>query len=492
MTQLTLRISNSSKAYYLRLAQAIVSSIKSGQVLADEKLPSTRALAEQLQVNRHTIMRSYAELVAHGWVVNIERSHYRVSSPLPIDQSLNLSAINTPTAQQFNWQVNRKLVETNFIKSTAHFQYNFAGGRPDTRLFPFAEYRSHLNDALKRPNLKALNYGDNQGDPTLIRQGLKFLRRSRGLQNKQLIITNGSQEALYIVAQLLLTANDKVAVESLGYPPAWQAFQAAGAQLIAVEQDQQGIKPAHLRDLARQSLIKCIYLTPLHQYPTTVTLSPSRRAEIYQIALQYQLFIIEDDYDHEFHYKCQPLPPMAASDPANIVIYLSSFSKIMFPAARAGMLVVPRPLLKPLINLRTTINHKPPVLLQEALARWMESEGFDRHIRRCNKTYLQRFKNALLQLELAKQQGVYLQCKEPDGGMALWINTQINTQQLATELALQSVYIQHQAEFVLPQSTAQISYFRLGCAGQTIEEFNFGFKLIVKQLLKLQDNGIRG
>ena len=285
---------------------------------------------------------------------------------------------------------------------------------------------------------------------------------------------------------MLLSSGDKVAVETLGYPPARQAFQAAGASLVEVIQDQAGICTKHLRHLARSQQLKCIFLTPLNQYPTTVTLSASRREEIYQLALDYNLFIIEDDYEHEFHYRSQPIPTIAATDPANLVIYLTSFSKIMFPAARAGMLAVPAALLQPLVNFRTTINHKPPMLLQDALARWMASGGFERHIRRCTKAYQQRYKNALLQLRRANQLGAQMHCQTPDGGMALWVQTRVDCELLAAQLAQQSIYIQHQGEFSSATSSEVSRHIRLGFAGQSIEKFNLGFNKIIYLVLRLQ------
>jgi GntR family transcriptional regulator/MocR family aminotransferase len=502
MNLLTLQLDTSKKPFYLRLTQAIINSIKDKQILAGEKLPTARALATHLNVNRHTIMRGYAELIAQGWVENFERSHYRVSAQLPIiinklPESLNTAKqpFNTSIKnEQFPWQIRKNIPDSNFIKSTGHFKYSFAGGKPDMTLFPFDEYRSHINDALKRPKDASLHYGDNQGDPKLIEQGLVYLRRTRNLINKELIITNGSQEALYLISQLLLHPGDKVAVEALGYPPAWQAFQTAGAQLISIEQDEKGISIDCLKEMASKHQLKCIYLTPLHQYPTTVTLTPARRADIYEIARQYQLFIIEDDYDHEYHYTSQPIAPIAANDPDSLVIYLSSFSKIMFPGARAGMLAVPPAILKPLVNFRTTVNHKPAIILQDALARWISSGGFERHIRRSTKAYLLRYKNALSQLQQARDQGAQMHCLIPDGGMALWVKTQVNTQQLAKALAAKSIYIQHQQEFCIESQSILsdvrgslcLNHFRLGFAGQPIEHFNTGFNVIVNLVLELQ------
>ncbi|MCJ8298467.1 MAG: winged helix-turn-helix domain-containing protein, partial [Pseudomonadales bacterium] len=137
MKQLNLEISTASKPYYLRLAQALEQSIKSGQVKTGEKLPSARSLAEQLQVNRHTVMRSYCELVAQGWVENLQRSHYRVSQVLPIERSRKIRKNQSGTIKSFQCSLQKQPSETHFTTSSAHIQYNFSGGKPDTDLFPF-------------------------------------------------------------------------------------------------------------------------------------------------------------------------------------------------------------------------------------------------------------------------------------------------------------------------------------------------------------------
>lgn len=486
MRQLTLDICPSNSPYYLRLAQAIKQCISSSQVTPGERLPTARALAHQLNINRHTVMRSYAELIAQGWVENKVRSHYAVSTHLPVEGSHLKASLEHTTEEAFDWQLKNVAAPSNFIKSTACYQYSFAGGQPDTALFPFDEYKNHINDALKRVRPEALHYGENQGDPHLVEQISIYLRRTRAIQNKEIMMTNGSQEALYLISQLLLTAKDTIAIENLGYPPAWQAFKSTGATLLSIQQDAMGICIEDLEQQLKKQKIKCLYLTPLHQYPSTVTLPLARRLKIYALAKQYNFFIIEDDYDHEFHYRCQPLAPLAANDPSQLIIYLSSFSKIMFPAARAGVLAAPASLLPHLIQLRTTINHKPAMLLQDALARWIASGGFERHIRRCTKTYAQRLENAHFQIEQALHQGIALDCNIPDGGMALWIETGVDSELLAQHLKERNIYLQHEAEFTHVQNISTPTHIRLGFASQSIDKFNQGFAIILEVISHLK------
>ena len=325
MKVLNLTIEGLSKKLYLNIANAIKTSIKSGNVKPLEKLPSARLLAEQLDVNRHTIMAAYNELIAQGWVETRERRGYTVASTLPIYGAITNKELTKPLSTQHKWRI-IKPNEAKAQRPASHYSYNFAGGNPDINIFPFNEFRGYINDALNRPAIKDLNYGDNAGFPPFIQEVATYLRRVRSITDKEIIVVNGTQEALYLIAQILLKKGDKVAVESLGYRPAWKAFENSGATLIGIKQTSQGIDVKHLEQMFKANEIRLLYLTPLHQYPTTTTLPVAERIKVYRLAQHYNIPIIEDDYDHEFHYDSQPLAPMAANDPSGLVIYLSSFS----------------------------------------------------------------------------------------------------------------------------------------------------------------------
>ena len=326
MKKLNLNLDNSTKKIYLKIANAIRCSIEEGLVLNQEKLPSARMLAEQLVVNRHTVMAAYNELVAQGWVETKPRQGYRVAENLPIYDSINLAQSKQQPVAKHTWRL-AKANPTETSLAASRYRFNFAGGNPDIDLFPFNEFKGFMSDALNRPDTKELNYGDNNGFSPFIKEVSTYLRRVRSINNKEIIVVNGTQEALYILSQVLIKSGDKVAVESLGYQPAWGAFENAGAQLIGVKQTEQGIDVNHLEVLIKQHKIRLLYLTPLHQYPTTTTLAVSKRKQIYQLAQQHNIAIIEDDYDHEFHYNSQPLAPMAANDPAALVITCRAFLK---------------------------------------------------------------------------------------------------------------------------------------------------------------------
>lgn len=482
MKTLNLILDKSTKKLYLKIAQAIRCSIEKGNVTPREKLPSARMLATQLSVNRHTVMAAYNELVAQGWVETKPRQGYRVADTLPIYCSTNTNQQPPKRVPQHQWRLAK---ENDAISALAasQYQFNFAGGTPDIDLFPFKEFRGFMSDALNRPNINELNYGDNNGFAPFIKEVSTYLRRVRSINNKEIIVVNGTQEALYILSQVLIKRGDKVAVESLGYQPAWRAFENAGAQLIAVKQTNHGIDVEHFEQLIQTNSIRLLYLTPLHQYPTTTTLAMSKRKKIYLLAQQNNIAIIEDDYDHEFHYNSQPLAPMAANDPSNLVIYLASFSKIMFPGIRLGIIAVDRSLSQHLVNYRSLVNHKVNIPLQDALARWMKEGGFERHLRKSTRRYQKRRQCMVDMLNEFIDEGMNISFSVPAGGMALWVNVGGNAQRIAQLAQQQGIFLLAENAFHLDKKRDQDKYIRLGFAGQDEQKIREGL-LLLKTLLK--------
>lgn len=472
----SLHHANKKHPKYIQLAEVIRNAIVEGQLRSGDILPSVKLLSDNLQLNRHTVMRAFAELIAEGWVISQERMGYKVADFLPIETSLLHQKLSGVDENTFNYRL-VKSVSHQSEDSPSHYQYNFSGGEPDTQAFPFKEFRSYMSDVLSRPDLSQLSYGETAGTEDLLFEVESYLRKSRGVTNKDIIITNGSQEALYIISQLLLQAGDKVAVEALGYAPAMSVFASVGAELISVKQDQEGIDPEDLKCQIVKGDIRLIYLTPLHQYPTTVTLSVGRRAAIYKLAYEHNIPIIEDDYDHEFHYRCQPLAPMAAQDPKQLVIYISTFSKIMFPGARLGFMAINSTLAQSVKAYRKLICHKSNVLMQSALSRWMKSGGFTRHLRRTTRTNLKRRDHAIL---LLKQLDIF-DFVIPDGGMALWLkikSAKVSAKVLAEKAKQYDIYIQHEEEFRINKTMNTDKFIRIGFAGMNEDKFAQGIKIL--------------
>lgn len=484
MSLLVLPLDDAIQPRFLQIAMAIKQIIVSGQLQPGDMLPSTRTLAKQINSHRHTVMSAYQELIAQGWLTSTQRKAYQVNQDLPIETSQKTTQIVDQSVPTFQWSLSPRVpskitLDTHDLRPAHEFHYNFAGGQADLSLFPFNTFKTYLNNTLVRPELSALHYGNLAGTSLFIEQVTAYLRKTRAILNKEIIAVNGSQEALYLLSQVLLTPGDYVAVESLGYQPAWQAFRAAGAKLAPIKQHQYGIDIEALTALVERQHIKLIYLTPLHQYPTTITLPVAERMAIYQLAVKHNIAIIEDDYDHEFHYDSQPLSPMASDDAQGLVIYLATFSKIMFPGARLGFMAIDQTLAPALLHYRQLMNHKPNALMQQAVGKWMLAGDFERHLRKMTKIYHQRRDHLVSLIYTYNDQSLNpIDFIIPAGGMALWLNVGNRAEALEKYCHQNDIYLLSETHFQLTPQAHLNQHVRIGFAGMSEETLRMGLKRI--------------
>ncbi|OHU84302.1 MULTISPECIES: PLP-dependent aminotransferase family protein [Pseudoalteromonas] len=475
---------HNNEAIYLQLAGALREAIKAGKLVTGTKLSSARAMAPAYQLNRHTVMNALQLLVAEGWLEAKEKSGYFVTHTLPIDSSAQHKKQPKYVPKQL---VFAQPMNDPVTAELAQYKYNFAGGLPDIEKFPFIEFKRAMSNVCQRVDAKKLHYGAVGGENELKLQVQVYLQSARNLRTEDLVICNGSQEALFLTARVFISPGDYVACETLGYPPARKAFSACGARIIDIHQDEQGLCVADLETQLQRYSIKLLYLTPLHQYPTTVTLSPTRRLQIYQLCYQYGGVIIEDDYDHEFHYRCQPLQPMASDDPAGIVIYISTFSKIMFAGARVGYICARKQILEQIRSHKQLINHKNDVLTQLSVAQWMQTGQFERHLKRMTKLYKSRSEAMAGELAHYQKVGLPLRFIYPDGGMAMWVDCGVNVLGVKALAGKHGIYLQTQDEFYyansersLQPSATAITHIRLGFAGQNTAHMSQGLQQLMQ------------
>ena len=485
MQPLVIEFDESEPAKYLQLASALRNAIMQGKLAPGVKLSSARVMANTYQLNRHTVMNALQLLVAEGWLESQQRSGYRITKSLPIQSSVCTSS--TPILKAKPYQFAKTLTVPAAGMDLTAYKYNFAGGLPDLVRFPQKEFKRSVSHVCNHLDINQLHYGQVSGNEQLKIHICDYLYKARNLNVNDVLICNGSQEALFLIAKAFIKKDDFVAVETLGYPPARHAFAACGAQLIDIKQDEDGLCVDDLKTQLECYPVKMLYLTPLHQYPTTVTLSPTRRLQIYQLCYAHNVMIVEDDYDHEFHYRCQPLQPMAADDPAGIVIYLSTFSKIMFSAARIGYICAAPEVLVQLTAWKQLMNHKNDIVMQLAVAHWMKEGGFERHLKRMTKLYKQRYEAMDDYLTQLQSSGYPIEYIKPDGGMAMWVNLNKDTRHLKMPLAKQDVYLQTEAEFYFANSIRRLnpvncSYVRLGFAGQSSDSMQQGLDIIINQV----------
>lgn len=467
-----------ARALYLRIADAIRQAILDGRARPGEYLPSSRALGDSLRAHRQTVMDALGELVAEGWLVAEPRRGYRVSTSLP-DRFTHASPPQAPVrpdSHAMRWNIVRDF-RLSASLPTPRIRHSFRS-HPDLRLFPFDEFRSCIAESLRRSPARCFGYGDPAGHAALVNELESYLRRVRALTGRRLVVTNGSQDALFLAAQVLVAPGDVVAMETPGYPSAEAAFRCAGATIARVRVDGEGVDPSAFEAAAKKQRLRLLYLTPLHQFPTTVTLSVSRRFEIYEVAARHGVGIIEDDYDHEFHYKSQPLAPLASHDPAGLVIYASSFSKVLFPSARIGVLAVPEALYEPLRGLRRVATNQSDFLMQDALARWMRSGGFERHLRKMRRVYEERRDVMSDLLAAEKERGRDLRWTRPDGGMAMWVRFPTDAARLSVEATRLGVHAPTANEFAGARSRS--NFLRLGFSMQTPTELKSGVALLMQ------------
>ncbi|HYO81405.1 MAG TPA: PLP-dependent aminotransferase family protein, partial [Bryobacteraceae bacterium] len=298
----------------------------------------------------------------------------------------------------------------------------------------------------------------------------EMLRTKRAVvaREEDILLTRGSQMALYLAAQALVAPGDVVAVEQLGYRPAWEAFRLAGARLVSLPVDAGGLRVDELDKLCVRERVRAVVLTPHHQYPMTVTLETCRRMKLLQLAARHGMAVVEDDYDHEFHYEGKPILPLASADHQGVVVYVGTFTKLLAPGIRLGYVVAPQPVVARMAGLRALIDRQGDTVLEAAVAELLRDGELQAHARKARREYQQR-RDVLAEL-LTKELNDRVEFALPPGGMALWVRV---SDGVSTELWAKSAHAQ--GLVFSPGSTYALegvcpSAVRLGYASLTPDE----------------------
>jgi GntR family transcriptional regulator / MocR family aminotransferase len=372
---------------YTGLREAILS----GAFRAGDRFPSTRELAEQLGVSRTAVLAAYDQLLAEGFVVGRAGSGTYVSEGLGTSRTRSRARSGeNPARLRLSRFGSAAAAAAATVPSTvpvperrpAPLRYDFAYGRSSVETFPFELWRRILLRHARKATLRALDYGPPAGSLALREAICAHLRRSRAVVSdaSQVIVVNGSQQALDLTARILLERGDPVAIEDPHYQGARKVFQAAGARLDAVPVDGDGLDPAKLPDSARIA-----FVTPSHQLPTGAILPLARRLALLEWAKRSGAVVIEDDYDGEFRYHGQPLESMQGLDTEGRVIYLGTFSRTIFPALRIGYLIAPKSLAPAFTGAKWLSDRHTSTLEQEALAEFIATGAYERHLRRARR-----------------------------------------------------------------------------------------------------------
>jgi GntR family transcriptional regulator/MocR family aminotransferase len=434
------------------------------------------------------VVAAYDELSAEGWITTSQARGTFVSRDLPDPKPRQFSsaaALRTTMPARTSYEL-RPALEM-YRASQAHPPgiLALAGGVPDIRLVPAAELVRAYRRVLRTQGGSLLSYGDSRGHLRLRKALAEMLSATRGIaaSPETVLVTRGSQMALYLVARTLVAPGDVVVVESPGYRPAWEAFQLAGARLVPLQVDDAGACVRELQAISSRDRIRAVYLTPHHQYPTTVTLAAGRRLELLEFARKHRVAVIEDDYDHEFHYEGRPVLPLASVDTTGAVIYIGTLSKVLAPGLRVGYIVAPEPLLERAVAYRSFVDLQGDLAVESAVAELLEGGEVQRHVRRARRIYQGR--RDLLAEELERQLGTAVSFTVPSGGMALWARVQQGVDLAAWEQQglLDGVAFQTGRRFTFDHRMTP--YLRLGFASRTEAELKEAVRRMAKAFRNL-------
>jgi GntR family transcriptional regulator/MocR family aminotransferase len=380
---------------YRQLYERIRQAILSGNLGPGSKLPSTRALAQQLGTARNTVLNAFEQLLAEGYLTGRLGSGTYVSQFLPdhLPHTTATPSRGSETDRPAPAPSFRGAALTEIPTCLSHRQEvvcAFRHGLPAVDEFPF-DLWARLTARIWRSKPRGLlNYGEPAGYRPLREAIAAYLGTSRGVKchPDQVIVVSGSQQALDLAARVLLDAGDGVWIEDPGYIGARGAFLAAGVQLHPVPVDSEGFRLPSIPD--SKARVRMVYVTPAHQYPLGMTMSMARRLALLEWAKQANGWILEDDYDSEYRYSGRPLAALQGIDPNGRVIYVGTFSKVLFPSLRIGYLVVPGTLVNAFVCARILTDGHTSTLSQAVVAEFLEAGHFARHVRKMRLHYADR------------------------------------------------------------------------------------------------------
>jgi GntR family transcriptional regulator/MocR family aminotransferase len=370
-----------------------------GRFRSGERVPSTRDLASTLGVARATVTAAYDQLTAEGYLESTRGSGTFVCRQLPEDllRTRPLAASAPPAEAPLHLSRRGEQIAAEFSclpPALGPGWISFSHWRPDLNHFPFPLWRALLARHFRSTDRQVFDYhGAGAGHEGLRREIAAYVARSRAVRcaPEDVVVVNGSQQALDLCARVLLDPGDEVAIEDPGYQGARQIFAAYGARLRPVPVGTDGVSPSAIGRAAR-----LLYVTPSHQFPIGISLSVARRLELIEWARRHRAAILEDDYDSEYRYNGPPLPSMQGLAGGAPVIYIGTFSKVMFPGLRIGYLIAPPGLARAFARTKWLADRQTPILEQATLADFLREGHLERHIRRMRRLYSRR-RDALIE-----------------------------------------------------------------------------------------------
>lgn len=466
-----------------QIRQMLVSAIVEGQLPVGVPIPSSRKLADELGVARNTVVLAYEQLVDEGYLHSRERSGHFVNPEILGERaaaSPGEAADKRPAPhweKRWRFQPSR---QRNVVKPVdwQDYPYPFISSQFDLALFPLHDWRESCTNLLSKAQVR--DWASDlvtRDDPVLVQQIQSKVLPRRGVwaSADEILVTVGAQQALYLLADLLVTARTRVGIEDPGYPDARNIFAVRTQLLVGLPLDSEGVA---LGD----ALQGCdyVFVTPSHQCPTTVTMSLERRDALLRLAEEHDFVLIEDDYENETGYGSVPNPALKSLDRSERVIYVGSLSKAFAPGLRVGYVVGPRALIRELRALRRLNLRHPPAFIQRAFAMFLSLGHYDAFQQRLSAAYGERF-NAL-QAALAQHL--------PDasfvpvtGGVSCWVTApeRLDARELASAAAERGVLIEP-GEIFFMSDQPPTRHFRLGITSIAAERIDAGIRELAEAM----------
>jgi GntR family transcriptional regulator/MocR family aminotransferase len=410
-------------------------AIVRGNLRPGQRVPSSRSLSVELKISRLPVLNAYGQLLAEGYFESRTGAGTYVSKSLP--ESLTICKQNTPLLASAD--SGPRPIARRSLLLPAYQRPPWAGGwgafsvhQPAFDQFPFPVWSSLLMRHSRSPRWGAIHNVDPLGSETFREAICDYLRTARAVRCDpgQVMVVSGSQQALEISARVLLGSGSAIWMEEPGYWLARKVFAGAACRQVAVPVDEEGLIVS--AGVKRCPEARAVYVTPSHQYPLGATMSAARRMELLNWAQNAGSWIIEDDYDSEYRFESAPISSLQGLDGNDRVIYIGTFSKVLFPSLRLGYIVIPRDLVGHFSAVRLAMDIFPPYLYQEVITDFMREGHFARHIRKMRLLYGERRTALVNQISdqlgpevkvLGTQAGMHLAVTLPDGFSDLEIAT---------------------------------------------------------------------
>ncbi|MDZ7936409.1 MAG: PLP-dependent aminotransferase family protein, partial [Emticicia sp.] len=321
---------------YQQISNQFIALIRGGTLKSGQKILSSRALSELLGVHRKTVIMALDELLAQGWLETKQGSGTFVAKNLPEIKPQKLKGREKIFIKKAGFSFEPKpILQREVVKASDKLHLD--DGFPDPRLAPLLDLaRAYRSNLIHGNSYVKLGYGDTKGSLWLRQELAKYLNESRGLKitSDNILIVRGTMMAMYLLTTAFIKKGDNVVLGENTWSSAKINFQHAGANILTIPTDENGIMVDVLEEICKKQTVRLIYITSHHDYPTTVTLKADRRIKLLNLAQKYRFIVFEDDYDYDFHYQSKPLLPLSSADDAGVVLYSGSFTKSISPAFR--------------------------------------------------------------------------------------------------------------------------------------------------------------